>query len=183
MRDCAVVSTFANACVALATSEAEKAWGYSQMSKTAKAAQTDAIDRCVRGGGKSCVIANSFCSPSGDAKTIEDWGALAMSPSTMVFGAAWHYGRRDDADRNALADCAKSGARDCQVVSPARGRCTALAMAAAPGRAYAVGGPASTLRIAANDALARCGRAGGHDCALTASTCPAAGRVRSAFVP
>ena len=63
MRDCRVVGTFRNACVALATSPKEHAWGFSGAQSSIKSAVKSAITQCQKYGGRSCTIASQFCSP------------------------------------------------------------------------------------------------------------------------
>src|SRR5665213_2442826 len=41
------------------------------------------------------------------------WGAIAVSPSTLVYGAAWKFPSEQAAKDWALKDCAKKGPRDC----------------------------------------------------------------------
>ena len=63
MRDCKVVGTFTNACVALATSPHENAWGFSGSKASIKSAVKSAMTQCQKYGGRSCKIVSKFCSP------------------------------------------------------------------------------------------------------------------------
>jgi len=62
MRDCNVVATFANTCIALATSPKERAWGYGH-NDSPKQARKRALMECREGGGRSCRIVSAYCSP------------------------------------------------------------------------------------------------------------------------
>lgn len=63
MRDCRVVGTFSNACVALATSPNEHSWGFSGSQTNINSAVKNAMTQCKKYGGRSCDIVSKFCSP------------------------------------------------------------------------------------------------------------------------
>lgn len=99
------------------------------------------------------------------------WGALAVSPSTLLSGDSWNYNSEATASNRALAECrASSRAGDCKVVVTVADVCVALASSKAT-NIYAVGGPTGAANFAENNALLKCQRAGGGACAITASFC------------
>jgi len=170
MRDCRIVGSFANTCVALATSAKEHAWGYSGTYSTMKQAADAAMTRCRNGGGHACTITTDFCSPSRGAAKLDYWGAIAMSPGTLDYGNTWNYGSREDAAAAALEACASKGARDCKVVTAVANVCVAYATSL-PEKVYGVSGAMRTIKVARSDALAQCQRAGGRSCAVDESFC------------
>jgi hypothetical protein len=170
MRDCKVVGSFANTCVALATSTKEHAWGYSGTYSTMKQAADAAMTRCRNGGGHACTIATNFCSPSRGKAKVDYWGAIAMSPSALNYGNTWNYGSREDASAAALEACAAKGARDCKVVAAVANVCLAYA-ASALEKVFGVSGGVRSIKLASKDALAQCQRAGGRSCAVDVSFC------------
>jgi hypothetical protein len=60
-KDCKVVVTVADVCVALATSKSEKVFGVGGPTGAANYAAGNATLKCQRSGGKTCAISTSFC--------------------------------------------------------------------------------------------------------------------------
>jgi hypothetical protein len=170
MRDCKVVGVFANACVALATSTNEHAWGFSGTFDSVKQAADAAMTRCRNAGGRNCAITAKFCSPSQGTSKVDVWGAIAASPTTLASGNAWNFASQQDAGARALKECAANGARDCKVVAAVANVCVAYA-ASLPEKAYGVSGAVRTTKAASSDALAQCQRAGGRSCVVDVSFC------------
>ena len=170
MRDCKIVGSFANTCVALAISAKEHAWGYSGTYSTMKQAADAAMTRCRNGGGHACTITTNFCSPSQGTYKVDQWGAVAASPTTLASGNSWNFASRQDANARALKECAANGARDCKVVAAVANVCVAYA-ASMPEKVYGVSGAERTIKIASSDALAQCQRAGGRSCVVDVSFC------------
>ena len=170
MRDCKIVGVFANACVALATSPNEHAWGFSGTFNSVKQATDAAMTRCQNGGGRTCAIVSRFCSPSQGPSKVDAWGAVAASPTTLASGNSWNFASREDAHARALKECADNGARDCKVVAAVANDCVAYA-ASMPEKVYGVSGAVRTTKVAKGDALAQCQRAGGRSCVVDVSFC------------
>jgi hypothetical protein len=170
MRDCRIVGVFANACVALATSPNEHAWGFSGTFNSVKQAADAAMTRCRNGGGRTCAITAKFCSPSQGTTKVDLWGAIAASPTTLASGNSWNFASQQDASARALKECAANGARDCKVVVSVANVCVAYA-ASLPEKAYGVSGAVRTTKAASSDALAQCQRAGGRSCAVDVTFC------------
>jgi hypothetical protein len=170
MRDCKVVGVFANACVALATSAKENAWGFSGTFSSVKQAADAAMTRCQNGGGRSCAIVANFCSPSQGSSRVDLWGAIALSPTTLFYGNTWNFGNRQDAGARALKECAANGARDCKIVATVANDCVGYATSL-PEKVYGVSGAARSIKAANSDALAQCQRAGGRACGVDLSFC------------
>jgi hypothetical protein len=170
MRDCRIVGVFANACVALATSPNEHAWGFSGTYNTIKLAADAAMTRCQNGGGRTCAIVAKFCSPGQGPSKVDLWGAVAASPTTLASGNSWKFASRQDAHTRALTECAANGVRDCKVVAAVANDCVAYA-ASMPEKVYGVSGAVRTTKVASSDALAQCQRAGGRSCVVDVSFC------------
>jgi hypothetical protein len=169
-RDCKIVGSFANTCVALATSAKEHAWGYSGTYDSFGQAADAAMNRCRNGGGRACTITTIFCSPGRGTPKLDYWGAIAMSPRTLNYGNTWNNGSRQDATAAAMEACASKGARDCKVVAAVANVCVAYA-ASLPEKVYGVSGAVRTNKVASSDALAQCRRAGGRVCEVNVSLC------------
>jgi hypothetical protein len=110
--------------------------------------------------------------PGGPAPPPEPdvWGALAVSPSTLSWGASWNYQDEAAASQNALSRCRASGSSDCKVAVTVADVCVALATS--PGqRVFSIGGPIGAANFADDAALLKCKRAGGQACAVTTSFC------------
>jgi hypothetical protein len=98
------------------------------------------------------------------------WGALAVSASTLSWGASWNYNDEAAASQNAMSRCRAGGASDCKVAVTVADVCVSLA--ASPGKkVFAIGGPIGAANYAEDAALAKCKRAGGQACAVTTSFC------------
>jgi len=170
VRDCKVVGAFANACVALATSPNEHAWGFSGTFSSVKQAADAAMNRCQNGGGRTCAIVSKFCSPSQGTSKVDVWGVVAASPTTLASGNSWNLASRQDANARALKECAANGVRDCKVVAAVANDCVAYA-ASMPEKVYGVSGAVRTTKAASSDALRQCQRAGGQSCVVDVSFC------------
>jgi hypothetical protein len=177
MRDCSVLGAFANGCAALATSPDDHAWGFSGSLATAAAAKEAAVDWCIKSGGRACGITQAFCSPGGQSRARDRWGAIAVSTSTFGAGYSTEADTRRGAEDSALRECAGVGKGDCKVVAlTSNASCLAVATSA-PEHVQAASKPARALGAAQAAAVASCRSRGGQHCEVVASLC-ADGRKR-----
>lgn len=95
------------------------------------------------------------------------YGAIAFSPSTGAWGDAYRDGNRAEAERRALAECARN-ARDCTVAVWLNDQCGAVASAEA---GIWAGGLGRTQAAASNDAMADCLKRGGKKCETQHAVC------------
>jgi hypothetical protein len=98
------------------------------------------------------------------------WGAIAVSPSTMIYGTAWKFSSEQAAKDWALKDCAKKGPRDCHVAVSVADVCVALAISKSE-KVAVTGGPTGANNFASGNAVLRCQRAGGHSCEIAIAFC------------
>jgi hypothetical protein len=98
------------------------------------------------------------------------WGALAVSASTLAWGASWNSRSESDSSGFALSQCAARGAQDCKIVKTVADVCLALVTSSGE-NIFTVGGPIGASNIADDAALAKCRRAGGKSCKLITSFC------------
>jgi hypothetical protein len=98
------------------------------------------------------------------------WGAIAVSPSTLIYGTAWKFSSEQAAKDWALKDCAKKGPRDCHVAVSVADVCVALAISKAE-KVVVTGGPTGANNFASGNALLHCQRAGGHSCEVPIAFC------------
>jgi len=82
--------------------------------------------------------------------------SLALSTTTLKWGAAWGYATRAEADQRALNECSEV-AKDCHAVTYAWNECVSLATS--PGGAYGYDHGVDRASADAN-ALARCNSVG-----------------------
>jgi hypothetical protein len=100
------------------------------------------------------------------------WGAVAVSPSTLLWGASWNFKSREGAAADALKRCLASGngATDCKVVLKVADVCTALVVSA-PEKIYQIGGPTGATNFASDNGILKCQRARGKSCRAVISFC------------
>lgn len=99
------------------------------------------------------------------------WGAIAVSPSTLLAGNSWNFKSEQDAAKRALKECqTATKADDCKVVITVADVCVSLAISK-PEKIYAVGGPTGAISYANGNATLHCQRAGGRSCAIALSFC------------
>jgi hypothetical protein len=98
------------------------------------------------------------------------WGALAISPSTLKWGASWNYHDEAAASQNALSRCRASGSGDCKLAVTVADVCVSLATSPAQ-KVYSIGGPIGAANFADDAAVLKCKRAGGQACAVSTSFC------------
>jgi hypothetical protein len=99
------------------------------------------------------------------------WGAIAVSPSTLLVGNSWNYKSEEDSAARALKECqAAAKVGDCKVVIKVADVCVSLAISK-PEKVYAVGGPTGAISYANGNAMLHCQRAGGRSCAVVTSFC------------
>lgn len=168
MRDCPVVGSFANACAALATSGKEAAWGYGGPSNSAQQATQTALDRCQKGGGRSCTVVASVCSPGGPRDDADAFTAIAVSTQPLSWGASWQAKSKAEANATALDYCQKGGGKQCKVEMLAWNTCVALAMG--EDGAWAVDWNENKA-IASNNVLQACRNYKGKNCTVKVSRC------------
>jgi hypothetical protein len=98
------------------------------------------------------------------------WGAIAVSPTTLVYGTAWKFQSEQAAKNWALKDCAKKGPRDCRVAVSVADVCVALAISKSE-RVAVIGGPTGANNFASSNATLHCQRAGGRSCQIAIAFC------------
>ena len=99
------------------------------------------------------------------------WGALAVSPSTLDWGNSWNYKSKQAAETEALKACRNvKGARDCKLAVTVADVCVALAVSSSQ-KIVRVGGPIGAVNFAEANAMLKCKRAGGRNCAVATSFC------------
>jgi hypothetical protein len=98
------------------------------------------------------------------------WGAIAVSPTTLLYGTAWKFPSEQAAKNWALKDCAKKGPRDCHVTVTVADVCVALAISKAE-KVAVIGGPTGANNFASGNATLRCQRAGGRSCQIAIAFC------------
>jgi hypothetical protein len=144
-------------------------------------AASDCMTSCMAGKGCGlqyesgrvesgyCSIAQSDCEVQcrHGEKSASTYGAIAFSPSSGAWGDGSKYGHRAEAERRALAECAKS-ARDCTVAVWFNDQCGAVAIAEA---GIWAGGLGHTQAAAGNAALADCAKRGGKKCKVQEVLC------------
>jgi hypothetical protein len=169
MRDCPVVGSFANGCAALATSGKEAAWGYSGPFDSVRQATQNAMERCQKGGGHSCTVVASLCSPGGPRDSPDVFAAIAVSGAQpLAWGVSWQSSSKADANTTALNYCQKSGGQQCKVQMLAWNTCVALATG--DDGAWAVDWNDSKT-VASNNVLQTCRNDKGKNCSVKVSTC------------
>jgi Domain of unknown function (DUF4189) len=169
MRDCPVVGSFANACAALATSGKEAAWGYSGPVNNLQQATQAALDRCQKGGGRSCTVVAQLCSPGGPRDASSDaFTAIALSTDSLAWGASWQANTKAEAYGRALNYCQKNGGKQCKVEMWASNSCVALATS--EDGAWAVDWNDSKA-VAGAKVLQTCRNDKGKNCSVKFSVC------------
>jgi hypothetical protein len=98
------------------------------------------------------------------------WGALAVSPSTLSWGASWNYKDEAAASQNALSRCRANGPSDCKLAVTVADVCVSLATSPAQ-KVFSIGGPIGAANFAEGAAILKCKRAGGLACATVTSFC------------
>jgi hypothetical protein len=169
MRDCPVVGSFANACAALATSPKEAAWGYGGPVGNVRQATQNAIDRCQKGGGHSCTVVASLCSPGGPQDAPDVFAAIAISDVLpLAWGVTWDENSKAAANTAALKYCREYGGQQCKVQMLAWNTCVALA--AADDGKWAV--TSNTRKTdAGNEALQMCRNNNFKNCIVKVTAC------------
>jgi Domain of unknown function (DUF4189) len=98
------------------------------------------------------------------------WGALAVSPSTLGWGASWNYKDEAAASQVALSKCRANGLSDCKLAVTVADVCVSLATSPAQ-KIFTIGGPIGAANFADDAAILKCKRAGGQACATVTSFC------------
>jgi len=169
MRDCAVLQTFANACVALATSPQDQKWGYSGTYNTIAGAESNAISRCTGSGGHACAITQSICSPAVDQAPPDAYAAIAVSSDAPAkSGTAWRASSQEAASAAALKGCLKVSGAPCTIGVWTRNSCAALATSNGPKYATAWN---ESRQKAKSEALRTCETTSGQKCLIQATVC------------
>jgi Domain of unknown function (DUF4189) len=107
-RDCKVLSSFANACVALAVSSPEGAWGLSAPYGNLTVAARNALAECRKAGGAKCQVA---------LEAKNSCMAVSMSDDFKWGGASSNNKR--DVEVRALQNCRNTHGKNCDVVKSA----------------------------------------------------------------
>jgi hypothetical protein len=170
MRDCKVIgNAFANACVALATSPNEHAWGYSGTYNSLAQASQSALGQCRSSGSRSCAITVKFCSPGQASTPADQYAAIAVADSNVkISGISWRASSKSEANSVALEECRKQGGTDCRLQMWASNACLALATSE-DGK---WGTNWNTNRaLAQNGAIQQCRSVNGQRCVIQQSAC------------
>jgi len=101
-------------------------------------------------------------------ENMSGFGAIAYSPSKRVWGDAYGYAARRDAEKRAFAECRNQQASDCQLAISFYRQCGAVA--GDENGAWG-SGLSSIPKQAVRDALSACAGKGGKDCELERVTC------------
>jgi hypothetical protein len=111
-------------------------------------------------------------SSAGPGQAPGIWGALAMSPSTLVSGSTWGYQDKQTAENSALKECslAMNAMRDCKIVGSFANACAAFATSVKE-HAWGYSGTYDSFGQAADAAMNRCRNGGGHACTITTIFC------------
>lgn len=107
--------------------------------------------------------------PRATGRWIKTWGAIATS-STGASGTVTGEVKKSDAAKNAVSECASSGARDCRVSFTYKNQCAAAAVPSSgtPGTSF---GSAATEELAKGVATKLCDSRGGRGCDVVYSAC------------
>jgi hypothetical protein len=128
---------------------------------------------CLRGGAsvgeRACSTSRSSCSMS-CTLARKSHGAIAYSKSTAAWGAAYHHGSQELAERRARQECtqARPDASDCEVLVWFNNRCAALALG--DNRAYGAAQD-SNRQVASEKAMAYCRPHGHATCKIVREVC------------
>ena len=98
-----------------------------------------------------------------------EYGAIALSGTSLGFGASWGYADPNAAGARAQAECAHAGGSHCAVRVAVAGRCAALVTTAEANHAFAVTDTDKTSASAL--ALAECQASGARDCMVQTNFC------------
>jgi hypothetical protein len=98
------------------------------------------------------------------------WGAIALSPGTLLYGTAEKFSSEQAAKNFALKDCAGKGAHDCKLAVTVADICVAIAISR-PEKVAVVSSPTGATNFASGNATLQCQRAGGHSCKIAVSFC------------
>jgi Domain of unknown function (DUF4189) len=98
------------------------------------------------------------------------WGAIAVSPTTLLHGHSYNYLSEEEAARMAVEDCHEKGPRDCKVAVTVADVCVALATSK-PEHIYRIGGPTGNVTVASGNGMLMCQRAGGRSCYIDLTFC------------
>lgn len=114
------------------------------------------------------ISASARYSESDLAQSQSNYGAIAYSPSSDVYGTSWNYSSRQQAEARAFRECqSRSVNNDCTVVTWFRNACGALATT--PNNAYG-GNWGNSLIAAERNALEMCSQYG-KNCTVLTSLC------------
>jgi hypothetical protein len=98
------------------------------------------------------------------------WGALAISPSTLGWGASWNYKDEAAASQVALSKCRANGLSDCKLAVTVADVCVSLATSPAQ-KIYSIGGPIGAANFADGAAILKCKQPGGRSAAKRPCAC------------
>ncbi len=121
------------------------------------------------GGGAPSPLAEAWTAP---------WGAIATSPTQLAMGVSNTQNRKRRAEREALDQCKRSGAKDCVIRVSYQNSCVAVASPPEPTPQHLVVGRAFTLENAITTATAECFLQGVGECKVGYSDCSVAVRIR-----
>jgi hypothetical protein len=140
----------------------------------AMAPPPDYVEQQNEQNRSACNI-TGLCNQSGPGRPAppplpDVWGALAISPSTLGWGASWNYKDEGTASQVALSKCRANGLSDCKLAVTVADVCVSLATSPAQ-KIYSIGGPIGAANFADGAAILKCKRAGGQACATVTSFC------------
>jgi hypothetical protein len=100
-----------------------------------------------------------------------EFGAIAMSDDSGIYGAAWGFHDPQSAEKRSLDECMHSGGSNCVVKAGLKGNCGSLVTSGQGHLSYIV--TDADKYQAAAFGLARCQAAGAGDCAVRQQVCAA----------
>jgi Domain of unknown function (DUF4189) len=126
---------------------------------------------CVRAGYSNCGGLNSGNARPAPPKP-DVWGAIAMSPGAVAWGASWNFQTESAASADAIKRCraSKVGGDACRIVRTVADVCLALVFSASE-KVAVVSTPGPAVNFSEDNGKLLCRRAGGRACQVLESFC------------
>jgi hypothetical protein len=102
-----------------------------------------------------------------------NFGAIAVSPDTGSYGAAWGFHDLASAEKRSLDECSRSGGSNCVIKAGLNGNCGSLVTSGQARQSYVV--TDADKYQAAAFGLAQCQASGAPDCAVHGQFCGSGG--------
>jgi hypothetical protein len=133
----------------------------------ARAQVEECSTMCGRYDSGQCVEYLHTCTTTPEAPKAT-YGAIAYGRTKGTWGTSYHWETREKAERVALENCAKQGAKDCEIMVWFDRKCGALASGEGPDGFW---GLADTIGPARADAKSKCVSSGNKGCEVLAAQC------------